>query len=96
MKAGISYKPFKKLMLNLETEKDIDYPAMVKAGVEYEIVTHLFLRTGITSKPFVNHFGIGFSRKHFHFDYALRTHPVLGFSHHLSLVCSFEKKKKDV
>jgi hypothetical protein len=96
MKAGLSYKPFTKLMLNLETEKDIDYPATVKAGIEYQIVSHLFLRTGITSKPFVNHFGIGLSRKHFQFDYALRTHPVLGFSHHLSLAYSFEKNKKDV
>lgn len=94
MKAGLSYKPFTKLMLNLETEKDIDFPAMVKAGVEYEIIKNLYLRTGITSKPFTGHFGIGFGRKNFQFDYALRTHASLGISHHLSLAYQFKKKEK--
>lgn len=92
MKAGISYKPFSKLLLAIETEKDVDFPAIVKAGIEYEIVKNLHVRTGISSKPFVNYFGIGFSPKRLQFDYAVRTHPVLGLSHHLSLGFRFEKK----
>lgn len=93
MKVGISYKAFNKLLLAIETEKDVDFPAVVKAGIEYEIIKNLHLRTGISSKPFVNYFGIGFSPKRLQFDYAVRSHPVLGLSHHLSLALRLEKKR---
>jgi hypothetical protein len=93
MKAGISYKAFNKLLLSVETEKDVDFPATVKAGIEYQIVKNLYLRTGMSSKPFVNYFGIGFSPKRLQFDYSVRSHPVLGMSHHLSIGFRLEKKR---
>jgi hypothetical protein len=93
MKAGISYKPIVGLMLNLETQKDIDFPATVRAGVEYEIVKNFYLRTGVSTKPYINYFGMGLHKKKFHFDYALRTHTALGLSHHLSVAVCFDKKK---
>jgi hypothetical protein len=96
MKAGLSYKPTKQLILNAEVEKDIDYQTLFKAGVEYEIVKKLFLRTGITSLPFTHHFGVGVLAKNLMFDYALTSHPELGFSHHLSLAYQFEKKAQVV
>jgi hypothetical protein len=92
MKAGLAYKPFSKLMLVLETEKDVDFPARVKAGLEYEIVKNFRLRTGIGTRPFTNHFGFGLSPKNLSFDYAFRTHPALGYSHHLSLAYRIEKR----
>ena len=92
MKAGLSYQPTKQLMLNAEAEKDLDFPAVFKAGLEYEIVKNAYLRTGISSKPFANHFGVGLLHRNLHFDYALTTHPQLGFSHHLSLALGLEKK----
>jgi hypothetical protein len=84
MRGGLSWKPAQALMLNLETEKDIDFPAIVKAGVEYEIIKNLKLRTGISSKPYISYFGLGFSPKQLQFDYALRVHPQLGLLHHIS------------
>jgi hypothetical protein len=95
MRAGLSYHPIAKLMLNAEVEKDVDFPATVKVGLEYEVVKHLYLRTGVTTKPFVNHLGLGFVKNKFQFDYAARTHPILGLSHHLSVGYRIEKKKKD-
>lgn len=94
MKAGLSYRPTKQLMINVEAEKDIDFPASFKAGMEYEIVKSLQLRTGMSTKPFAHYFGMGFSPKNFQFDYALSTHPQLGISHHLSLAYCFAKKEK--
>ncbi|MES2733234.1 MAG: hypothetical protein V4714_15915 [Bacteroidota bacterium] len=94
LKAGLSYKPSKQLMVNAEVEKDIDFPAVFKAGLEYEIVKKVYLRTGISTKPFTNHFGVGILAKNLHFDYALTTHPQLGFSHHFSLAYQFKKKEK--
>jgi hypothetical protein len=38
MKAGLSYRPIIKLMINIEAEKDIDVPAGLNAGLEYQIV----------------------------------------------------------
>jgi hypothetical protein len=93
MKTGVSYKPIARLMLNLEAQKDIDFPAMVKAGVEYEIVKSFYLRTGVSTKPYISYFGIGVHKKKIQFDYALRTHTALGLSHHLSISLAFEKRK---
>jgi hypothetical protein len=92
MKTGLSYKPITKVMLNLEVQKDIDFPAMVKAGVEYEVIKNLYLRTGISTQPYINYFGIGVHKKKFHFDYAVRTHAALGLSHQLSVALSFDKR----
>jgi len=96
MKAGLSYHPTRQLVLSAEVEKDIDYPTLFKAGVEYEIVKKLFLRTGLSSLPFTHHFGVGILSKNLAFDYALTSHPQLGFSHHLSLAYQFEKKAQGV
>jgi hypothetical protein len=93
LKAGLAYRPIKTLIINVETEKDIDYPASLKAGLEYEIVKKVFLRTGISTRPFDNHFGIGFFPKKFSFEYALSTNTRLGFSHHLTLGYRFEKAR---
>ncbi|SDL35108.1 hypothetical protein SAMN05421823_105273 [Catalinimonas alkaloidigena] len=94
MKAGLSYRPTDALMINLETEKDLDYPALVRAGVEYRIIPEVALRTGISTDPSVFYFGAGFTRHQFALDYALSTHPSLGLSHHLSLQYRFDVRKK--
>jgi hypothetical protein len=92
MKAGISYRPLKVLMINAETEKSIDLPAMLKVGLEYEIVSKIYVRTGIQTQPNTNYFGIGFQPKQFHLNYALTTNNLLGVSHHLSFTYQLGKK----
>lgn len=92
LKAGLSFRPIETLRLNVETEKDIDYEASFKAGVEYEIIPKLSLRTGIQTKPFANHFGLGFRPRRLDIQYALSSHQVLGLSHHLSLAWQFTQK----
>ncbi|KOY87869.1 hypothetical protein AD998_18555 [bacterium 336/3] len=92
LKAGVSYKPYKKLFLSLETEKDIDYDATVRAGINYQIHQNFFVRTGISTKPFNSSFGIGFQPKNLSFDYALSNNNALGWIHQLSLRYVFKKK----
>ncbi|MDX2301439.1 MAG: hypothetical protein NW226_01510 [Microscillaceae bacterium] len=92
LKAGLGYQPIKPLFISIETVKDIDLPASFNAGVEYQIVKNLNFRTGIQTEPFRNHFGLGFSPKTFHFDYALSTGNDLGLSHHISFGYRFTKK----
>ncbi len=92
LKAGLSYQPVEALTIGIETEKDVDLPASFKAGVEYQVVKNVFLRTGVQTEPFINHFGLGFSPKRFSFDYALSTMSELGLSHHFSLGYRFGRK----
>jgi hypothetical protein len=92
MKAGISYLPSKKLMINIETEKDIDFKACFKAGIEYKVIDHFFLRTGVSTYPITGAFGIGFNKKNFQLDYAYSTHVRLGSINQISLQYKFNKK----
>jgi len=89
MNAGLAYKPGTKLLLSLETEKDLEYPADVKAGIEYKIIEQLALRTGFSSARQSATAGVGFTSKSFQIDYALGGHSVLGVSNYLSVSYQF-------
>lgn len=94
MKAGLSYKPIKQLMLNIEVEKDIIQKIRYKLGIEYVVIEKIKFRTGINIQPQVVFFGTGYNSKTFFIDYALTWHQQLGFSHSISLVFQFLKKTK--
>ena len=91
MQGGLSYRPGNELILNLEVEKDLDFDEMVKAGIEYEIVATVFIRTGISTRPFLGTFGIGFHPENFKFDYGFANEHILGNIHELSLSYSFTR-----
>lgn len=95
LKAGLSWRPLPQLMLNAETEKDVEYKARFKGGLEYQPARFFFLRLGIATNPGTYHLGFGLKYNRLLFDYAMRTHPALGLSHHLSLNYKLEKRKKD-
>lgn len=94
MKAGLSYRPTEKLVMSIETEKDISFPQTIKAGLEYKILPSLALRTGISTKPFVSSYGFSFTFYAFDVVYSFNTHPQLQPSHHLALAYRFRKLKK--
>ena len=84
VKAGISYRPSSKLMVNLEAEKDILLDPLLKMGLEYNLLERVWARVGMNTNPGKFFFGIGFRPKRFHIDYALTQHPSLGNTHHFS------------
>ena len=90
MKAGISYRPGKKVMLNVETEKDLELDADFKAGLEYQVIEKLALRTGFSTLKQAASFGVGFAAQRFQIDYALTSQSRLGFSNHVSVGYKFE------
>jgi len=94
MKAGLSYHPSKKLMINVETEKELDFKAIFRGGIEYAIIEKLNLRTGISSNPFSNYFGAGIFHKNISIDYAFSTHSSLGPTNQLSISYIFKKKNE--
>ncbi len=92
VKAGLSYRPSSALMVNLEAEKDILLPPLVKLGLEYALAQKLYTRIGINSEPANLFFGIGFRPKAFQLDYAMGQHAQLGYTQHLSLQLNLSKK----
>lgn len=84
VKAGISYRPSSKLMVNMEAEKDILLDPLLKMGLEYNLLERVWARVGMNTNPGKFFFGIGFRPKRFHIDYALTQHPSLGNTHHFS------------
>lgn len=91
MKAGIAYQPYRKLLLLAETEKNIDYDATFKAGVEYQLLEDRFiLRSGLQTLTNTLTFGAGFQARSILVDYAFGNTTQLGNSHHLSVTYSFK------
>ncbi|GEO06864.1 hypothetical protein AAE02nite_45280 [Adhaeribacter aerolatus] len=90
MQAGLAYQPSAKLLLSLETEKDLEHAADLKGGLEYKPITQLALRTGFSTARQAATAGVGFVSRQFSIDYALGSHSVLGISNHLSISFGFE------
>ena len=95
---GAQYDFSKKVKIAVETEKDLELPAVFKAGVEYFPADIFAIRVGVGTAPFHADFGLGLRLKFLHFDIAGSIHPVLGFSPKASLSYRFrvfkEKGKK--
>lgn len=94
---GIQYDFSKKVRVAVEAEKDLELPAVFKAGVEYLPAEIVAIRVGIGTAPFHADFGLGLRLKFLHFDIAGSVHPILGFSPKASLsyrFSVFNKNKK--
>ena len=85
LRLGFGYTFSEKVMVTLETEKDIGHKAVVRGGLEYHISEPLYLRTGIASNPLLNTYGFGLNMKQFKLDFAASYHTTLGFSPQVSL-----------
>lgn len=83
--AGISFNPSEKLMLAIETEKDVDLDPIMKVGLEYQFLKKFYGRTGIKTNDLINYFGLGFLTPNLAIDYTLSFDSTLGTSHQASL-----------
>ena len=91
---GAQYDFSKKVRVAVEAEKDLELPAVFKAGVEYYPAEIFAIRVGVGTQPFHADFGLGLKLKNLHFDIAGSVHPVLGFSPKASLAYRFNVFKK--
>jgi hypothetical protein len=92
VKSGISFRPSEKVMTNVEVEKDILHPAILKVGIEYNFYQKLWGRVGMNNQPQQLFFGIGCTGKRLAFDYAMTQHPRLGSTHHFSMNYQLSKE----
>lgn len=91
MRLGFDYKFSEKVFIAVETEKDIEKKATMKAGLEYKLIKELYLRAGVSSNPSLSCFGIGINFKQFKLDLSSTYHSTLGFSPQVGLIYQFEK-----
>lgn len=88
-RAGIGYKFSKKVIVTVETDKNLDFKPTYKAGFEYHFIKGLYLRTGISANPNQNFFGMGYAFKSLSVDVAFSTHEVLPMTSHFSVNYKF-------
>ncbi|UOQ55118.1 hypothetical protein [Hymenobacter cellulosivorans] len=94
LKAGLSFRPTEKVMLNAETEKDVDQAADFKAGIEYQVVESLAVRGGFSTLSRQTTGGVGLRAGQFRFDYAAAWHTALGLSQHLAIGVQLNRAAK--
>lgn len=90
--AGVAFKPTDKFFLAAELEKELDYAATLKMGMEYAFHKKFIARTGYALKPNTAFFGLGFKTKKFIIDYAVQYNVLLRLSHQASIEYQFTRK----
>jgi len=91
LRLGICYSFNEKLIMTLETEKNIYYDAVYKIGLEYKLTKGVFVRTGISTNPSLITFGFGFNYEKCIFDFSSSIHQALGYSPQFSMIYNFGK-----
>lgn len=94
IRLGADYHFSEKIILAIETQKDISQNAVFKVGVEYKPTKGFYLRGGIATQPTLTAFGFGFELNNLKIDFASNYHQTLGFCPQLSLIYVFKKKDK--
>ena len=94
MKLGLDYRFSKKVIFVIETEKSLDYKAVVRFGIEYQVLDVLYLRGGISTNPTLSVFGFGLNLKDFKIDLSSSFHQTLGITPSISLIYVKSKKAK--
>ncbi len=87
---GLGYNLNSKVLICLETEKDIDFHSSFKFGLAYQVVETLTLRCGFHTAPSSFSFGFGYHlNKNIKIDAALASHPNLGLTPALGVVIGY-------
>ncbi len=86
---GTLYRFSDLFSLSTELENDFDDHFILKTGIEYNILEKLFVRAGVSGKPYQLSAGIGFHVKKFTLDLASTYNQYLGNSPSVSFQYQF-------
>jgi len=89
IKIGSFYRLSGLFSLTSELENDFDDHFILKTGIEYTILEKLFVRTGVSGKPYQLSAGIGFQVKKLTLDLATTYSQYLGNSPSVSFQYQF-------
>jgi hypothetical protein len=88
---GACWMPINDLQLSFEIEKDVRFPASIKAGVEKTIFHVFAIRAGVADNPDKYSAGVGVKYSNFEFGYAGYSHYDLGWTHQIELSFRIER-----
>jgi hypothetical protein len=94
LRGGLAFQPGEEVLLVFDLVKDIDHPLSYRGGVEYKIHDLLWARTGISTEPLSLNLGLGLVWKTLGIDFASSYTERLGYSPHISLAYTFQKKSQ--
>lgn len=86
---GTSLKLSESFGFVMELQKDLLYPLNIKTGLEFDLMKKLFIRTGISAKPYQLSAGIGLVMKKMNIDMAVAYNQYLGNSPSVSFQYQF-------
>ena len=72
-----------------ELQKDLLYPLNIRIGLEYDVLNKLFIRAGMSGKPYQLSAGMGFAVKKLKMDLAVAYNQYLGNSPSVSFQYQF-------
>ena len=89
LQIGFQWEVINNLLIagNAETNKQTVLTGCI--GIEYQLLTHFYVRTGIKTTPLLPTLGIGYRLSGFIVDVAALYHPVLGISTGIGLKYCF-------
>lgn len=91
LRAGLGWRASEKVVVLVETEKDVEQDADFRAGLEYRPLPVLALRGGLASLTHQTTGGVGFHSGALQLDYAAAWHQVLGLSQQVSVAYVWAK-----
>lgn len=94
LRLGLTYRPSEKVLMTIQADKDIDYKARFRAGIEYKLSPIFRLRCGTSSHPAQVSFGFGVHLKNgLGIDAASAYHAQIGFLPGVGLRYALQKEK---
>lgn len=90
--AGLGLRPSEKIFIATEIEKDLDYQAAWRSGLEYAIYKKVFFRTGFNMSPNAAYFGLGAQKRNLKVDCAIKFNQLTGTAQQASAIYFFSSK----
>jgi len=87
IRIGLRYQPIEALGLMLETEKELNSPILLKAGMAYQLSEYVSARMGWVIPQNTFSFGTGLHYQKWALHYALTNHLLIGLQHQVGIVC---------
>lgn len=87
---GLAYHYSEKLFTSVEVEKNIMHNPSFHAGLQYQVIDEIFVRTGIATNPGRYALGFGFLFNDFQLDIAATYHQTLGFTPQAAIIYQFK------
>jgi len=89
-RVGFAWHISEVFLATMEAEKSTAInPVIFRGGLEYELNSKFFFRTGFSTKKEIFSFGMGINIKHLIFNISAIMHESLGFSPQASLIFDF-------